>query len=154
MQNLDTTVERSVSLFSEGLNCAQASFAALCEHWGLKGDPKVAACFGGGIGRTGGPCGIITGSLMALGLLAGTDDPKDQVTKERVTALARDAFYAFKNIGGATGCNDLTGLDHSTPEGRAEFTKRGGKQTICIPLMRSTIVMMDGLAKKEGLVKG
>ena len=145
-------VDRAVDLFTAGLNCSQASFAALCEHWSLPGTAKVAACFGGGIGRTGGPCGIITGCLMALGLLAGTDDPKDQETKERVTRLARETLAAFRNIQGHSDCIGLTGMDHSTEEGREEFTRRGLKQTVCIPLMRSAMVLMDGVARKEGLV--
>jgi len=153
MPNVETLVEKACDVFNQGFNCSQSAFVALCGHWGMECDPKVAACFGGGIARTGSMCGVMTGSLMALGLLAGAGDPKDQATKERCTALGRQAIEALRAIQGHLDCSDLVGFDMSAPDGHEQSTKRGSKQAVCIPLMRSAMVMMDGFAKKEGLVK-
>lgn len=153
MQNGEALVERAIDLFNKGFNCAQASFAALCEHWGLEGSPRVASCFGGGIGRTGAACGILTGSLMALGLLAGTDDPLDVPTKEKVTKLGREYITKFNALKGTVNCKDLLGFDISGPGGHEELGRRGLKKSVCIPVMESAMVLMDTFAREEGLLK-
>lgn len=152
MKRQEALVNRAVQLFNDGFNCAQSSFKALCEHWGIPGNPKVATCFGGGIGRTGAACGILTGSLMALGLLVGNDDPRDIPTKERATRLATEFVAEFRALQGQVDCNALTGFDISTPEGHQQWVDNKAKQNTCIPLMRKAMVLMDEFARKEGIV--
>ena len=49
-------------------NCAQAMLGAYAEELGLDRAQalKVATGFGGGMGRMGGTCGVITGAYMVL----------------------------------------------------------------------------------------
>ena len=58
------------SRFSEGFSCSQSVLAAFAPELGLDADAalRVSAAFGGGMGRTGGTCGAVTGALMVLGL--------------------------------------------------------------------------------------
>lgn len=67
--------DKAVMLFSSGFNCAGAVLTVLCERMGKLGRscgravPPVATGFGGGIGRSGGACGALSGAVMAVGLL-------------------------------------------------------------------------------------
>ena len=66
-------IELARSRFSEGFSCSQSVLAAFAPELGLDADAalRVSAAFGGGMGRTGGPCGAVTGALMVLGLKYG-----------------------------------------------------------------------------------
>ena len=90
---------------------------------------------------------------MALGLLTGSETPKDAVAKERASRLAREFIEEFRLLKDAVNCNALTGLDISTAEGHQQMGERKTKQNVCIPLMRETMVLMNEFATKEGLIK-
>jgi len=143
--------KRAVDIFKSGLNCAQSSLLVLAEEWGHPVDARIASCYGGGIGRTGAHCGILTGSLMALGLLIGTADGSDLERKESAVRLARKFMGEFRNVAGTLDCRDLAGVDPSTPEGQADMSRRNVKGTICIPLMEKTMALMVDFVEKEGL---
>ena len=66
-------VERAVRRFAEGFNCSQAILSAYAEHFGLEEETamKVAAGFGGGMGRLGRTCGAVTGAFMETRLTRG-----------------------------------------------------------------------------------
>ena len=93
------------SRFSEGYSCSQSVLAAFAPELGLDADAalRVSAAFGGGMGRTGGTCGAVTGALMALGLKYGAT-VADPVAKERTYALTRE-FIA--QVRGASRRHDM-----------------------------------------------
>jgi C_GCAxxG_C_C family probable redox protein len=145
--------ERAVARFRSGLNCAQSSLLALSEEWGHQVDARVASCFGGGIGRTGAHCGILTGCLMALGLLIGTADGSDTERKESAFVLTRRFMGAFEEMAGALNCRDLIGLDPSTPEGLSNYKGRNTLDTVCIPLMNKAMALVTDFVETEGLAR-
>lgn len=152
--DVNALTERATSLFIEGFNCAQASYKAVCESYGIDGDARVAACFGGGMGRTGGACGILTGTLMGLGMMLGSNDPKDASAKDRSTRLAREFMAQFKQIQQHIDCRGLTGIeDIATDQGQELFKSRGVRQSVCLPLMRDTMALVSEFIEKEGIVK-
>jgi hypothetical protein len=55
----------------QGYSCSQTVFSLPGEKLGV--DPalclRIAAGFGGGLSRSGGACGCVTGAVMAIGLL-------------------------------------------------------------------------------------
>ena len=63
----------ALSRFSAGFSCSQSVLSAFAPDLGLELDPalRVAAAFGGGMGRTGRTCGAVTSALMALGAAEG-----------------------------------------------------------------------------------
>ncbi len=63
-------IENAVSRFAEGYNCSQAVLSAYAEQLGVDGETalKIAAGFGGGLGRMAETCGAVTGAFMVLGL--------------------------------------------------------------------------------------
>jgi C_GCAxxG_C_C family probable redox protein len=89
-------------------HCAQASFLALEEAFGLDGGPIVKALTPiPGIAERGETCGAVIGSLMALGLVFGRDNIEDWAAW-RASLVPSRAFCArFEQEFGSTMCGDL-----------------------------------------------
>lgn len=109
----------------EGFNCAQSVLAAFAAELGLPFDEamRLAAPFGGGIGRQGEICGAATGALMALGLGRGSAAPGNPA-KDHMYAIAAEFVRRFQERTGALRCRDLLQADISTPAGHAEARAR------------------------------
>ncbi len=78
----DRTLKDSPSpSFAETRNCAQSTFFALEQHFGLEGGPmlKALAPFPG-VALRGETCGAVAGAMLALGLVFGTDDGSEDLT--------------------------------------------------------------------------
>jgi C_GCAxxG_C_C family probable redox protein len=113
-------IQKAAQLFSQGFNCSQAVLAVFADCAGMDETTalKVASGFGGGIGRTGGTCGALTGAVMVIGLRCGTADAADKTTKLEVYRKVRLLTEEFKLRAGSTICRDLIGFDLSTPQGQ------------------------------------
>jgi C_GCAxxG_C_C family probable redox protein len=105
--------------FQRGFNCSQSVLAAFSADFGLEQEIalRVAGGFGGGMGRRGETCGAVSGALMALGLKYASLDPQDKAAKEGVYQQVRLFMERFAARNGSVRCNDLLGVDISTPAG-------------------------------------
>lgn len=119
---IEQTAQRARTLFeSTGYSCAESLLLAIAESQGIQSDlfPQIASGFCGGMSRTGGPCGAVTGAILGLGLIAGVHQPG--VDHTPTYEVVQRFLSAFKTRFGSINCPDLTGCDLSTPEGRAKF---------------------------------
>lgn len=68
--NTDERVARARELFLSGYNCSQAVFCALADIYHIPDDQakRLAASFGGGVGRLREMCGACLGMTMLEGL--------------------------------------------------------------------------------------
>lgn len=85
-------------------NCARGTATALFETFGLGSTDVIKGLAGmPGFGMTGGPCGAVTGSLIALALCFGDDDLTNW---EDVTPLllCREYMTRFQELFGSTTC--------------------------------------------------
>lgn len=133
-------VEReAVELFEQGFTCGQAVLAAFAGSHGLGREAalRVACAFGGGIARTGGTCGAVSGALMAIGLAHGRTRLEDDAARERTYDLARALLDGFRGEHGSDVCRELLGVDLGTPEGRAAARDRGLFRARCPAYVRS-----------------
>lgn len=138
--------EKAVSLFSQGLNCAQSIFAAFCDVTGV--DEELARClsssFGGGMGRMREVCGTCTGMFMVAGILYGHGTETDNSLKaehyKRIQYLADE----FRKEHGTIICRDLLkGLavtSRPTPEKR---TEQYYKVRPCVKFVRTAAEILD-----------
>jgi len=94
---------------------------AVCENYGIQSDliPKIATGFCGGVSRTCGMCGAVSGAIMALNLFTGRSAPKDSVIESYTTA--QKLMQMFTGSFGSTNCRDLTDVDLGTEEGQNKF---------------------------------
>ena len=124
--------ERATAIFSAGYNCSQAVLGAFAGAAGLDAATaaRLAAGFGGGIGRTGNVCGAVTGAIMALGLVRGAATA-DREAKERMHALVRDFLAAFQARHKTLTCRELLGCDISTAEGMEAARQQGRLKSVC-----------------------
>jgi C_GCAxxG_C_C family probable redox protein len=137
--------EEAAELFASGVNCAQAVLGAFSESTGLPPETafRVAAGFGGGVGRTGGLCGAISGAVMALGLLEPVSDPRDPAAKARIYERVQTFLEEFGRVHGNLACRDLLGCDISTPEGFLEARRQGLLDSRCPEFVRTAAELVE-----------
>ena len=94
---------------------------ALAEQQGIRSDviPSIATGFCGGISRTGGLCGAVSGGVMALGLAFGRQTPQD--SREPAFTAVQAFLTGFEARFGSLTCPGLTGCHLGTPEGVEKF---------------------------------
>lgn len=143
MNSTDSS-ERARTLFRTGYNCAQSTFAALAPRYGLsEADAlRTTSAFGGGIARTGGICGALSGVLMALSLKRGVPETSPEI-KNAIYDSARNLIDAFVETWGSANCAELTGCDPATEEGRAAAAARNVHDTLCTRFIASAIELLD-----------
>lgn len=120
---MENTINKSKDLFDSGFGCAEAVLMAVAEHKNIQSDliPRIATGLCGGVSKTNGMCGAVSGGVLALSMIYGRDkveDPRD-LLNEKTQAFIK----AFKTQFGTIGCTALTGCDLSTAEGLAKFDK-------------------------------
>ena len=131
--------------FQNGYSCSQSVFSALAERWNIGPDVslRVSAGFGGGIARSAGICGCVTGGIMALGLAQqGIDPEANRSEKEKTTEMCRRFMQTFKERNGSTLCSELLGCDISTPEGLAVH-RQGVHRALCTKLVRDAVEIVE-----------
>jgi C_GCAxxG_C_C family probable redox protein len=106
---------------------------AVCQELGIESEviPRIATPFGGGIGGRGDVCGAVVGSVMAIGLKHGREEPSQP--NKHAYALAREFCRRFEEEAGHLYCRDLTGMDLSTPEGIRAYRRSDVPLRVCMP---------------------
>jgi C_GCAxxG_C_C family probable redox protein len=143
---MESKVDQALTCFSEGLNCAQATFAPYADEAGMDAATamKIASMFGGGLGLTGGVCGAVTGGLMALGVARGSAG-NAKADKGANYALAREFLDRFGQANGSHICKELLDCDLGTPEGLAEAGARDFHANVCPTFVRSAIAIIEDM---------
>ena len=125
-QEIQTCVERAKELFHQGFNCSQAVFAACADIYGID-EPmalRLAASFGGGIGRMRQTCGAACGMFLLAGLENGSAIPGDAEGKKNNYTYVQHLANKFKDENGSLICAELLGIaprpQEPTPEARTE----------------------------------
>ncbi|MCR5762252.1 MAG: C-GCAxxG-C-C family protein [Treponema sp.] len=105
--------------FKKGYNCTQAVLCTFAERLGLseKEALRISQPLGGGMCRMRETCGSVTGMLLALGLLEGSDNPADKAAKDTIYAHGQELAARFRSLNGSIECRELLGL---VPMGTAE----------------------------------
>lgn len=136
--------ESAQALFDQGFNCSQAVLGACGPELGLDRDTclKVAAAFGGGMCRSAGSCGAVTGGLMAIGLRYGAITLTDPGRKADVYARGLDFLARFRERHGSTTCRELLGCDISTPEGLHQMKDQDLHGTRCTVFVRDAVAIL------------
>ena len=138
-------VELAVSLFQKGFSCSQALVAAYCECFGLEREValRVAAGFGGGMGRMAETCGAVTGAFILIGLKYGSAESKDRQAKENTYKAVRELAQRFKACHDSLVCRELLGCDISTPEGFQHAKEQKLAATVCATLVRDAAQIVE-----------
>lgn len=117
-------VEEAVDNFMQGYNCSQSVVAAFADLYGFTREQalRMAASFGGGIGRMRQTCGAACGMFMLAGLDCGATEGSDRAGKSHNYAVVQRLAEKFKAQTGSIICAELLGL--KKPEGSPEAESR------------------------------
>ena len=144
-------VERAKELFKQGFNCSQAVCAACADLYGMDEEMalRVAASFGGGIGRMRQTCGAACGMFILAGLENGSAIPGDAEGKKNNYALVQDLAAKFKDENGSLICAELlSGTRNQEPGARtnkwddptpAPRTEEYYKKRPCVEMVASAV---------------
>jgi len=104
-------------LFLEGYNCAQAVAVAFSDLTGMdkKTAAKLAAPFGGGMGRMREVCGAVSGMYMVLGLLYGYDNSDEDGKKKELYKQVQQLAEEFRRENGSIICREILKNPPSDP---------------------------------------
>jgi C_GCAxxG_C_C family probable redox protein len=148
--------QRSRDLLQKSGNCAQASFAALCEAYELEGSQILRALTPfPGLALRGETCGAVIGSLMALGLVFGRDDLADWKGYLGSLPSARRFCAQFEGVNGSTACNVILkeklgrSFDLADRGEALEYVSAGGPE-VCGDVVASAVeIASEGIERKR-----
>ena len=111
--------EQAISYLQQGFGCSQALLATYGTQFGLERDIalKLGEALAGGMGRTGGTCGVVTSALIILGLKHGRTKAEDKESQKKTDSLVKELLNKFSARNGSILCRDLLENDIGTPEG-------------------------------------
>jgi len=120
----------------------------VCQEFEIENEiiPRIASCFGGGIGNTGAVCGAVVGAVMAIGLKRGRADTMEEGLRE--LAVPREFRRRFEAEMGTISCRELTGVDLTTEEGLQQFMNSDTPQTVCFPAVGAAYRLVVDLLKE------
>ncbi len=135
-------VQKAVTYFQSGYNCTQSVLLTLCGNMSpeVKSEliPKIGSGFGGGIGLCGCVCGSLTGSIMAIGIKYGSNDPGEE--KNLIAyAKANELYRKFEKKHGTVLCRELIKYDLTDPEQISKARQEGVFEKVCVNFAKSAV---------------
>ena len=147
--------EKVKAILLESGNCAQTSFAIICEKHQLEGAQILKALTPfPGIALRGETCGAVIGSLMALGLVYGRDDLTDYGGFISSLRPARRFCSRFEEKNGGTACSALLqeklgrSFDLADRVEAIQYAQSGGAEA-CIEVVTSAVEIASAEIEKE-----
>ena len=112
-QDLEDRIQRAVELFMSGYGCSQSVVAAFADLYGLDETmaKRIAAGFGGGVGRMRMMCGTVSGLVILAGLDCGQTEGDDREGKAACYKVVQELLETFKQRNGSIICAELLGLN-------------------------------------------
>ena len=138
--------------FLSGMNCSQAVLLAFSDVTGLDEHTalRLAAPFGGGVGRMREVCGTVSGMCMVLGLLFY--DAKNVTVAEKSALYAREqeAARRFREKNGSIVCRELLSGVHADASPQAEERTAGYyKKRPCADLCADAAEILEEYLKEQ-----
>ena len=142
-QEIQMRVERAQELFHQGFNCSQSVFAACADIYGIEDQSlalRLAASFGGGIGRMRQTCGAACGMFLLAGLQNGSATEGDAEGKKQNYVLVQDLAGKFRDENGSLICSELLGIAPKPQEPTpAERTEAYYQKRPCVEMVASAV---------------
>ena len=111
-EELDARVSRAVDYFIAGYGCCQSVVAAFSDLYDLDETmaKRIAAGFGGGVGRMRMMCGAVSGIVMLVGLDCGQIEGSDREGKSACYKVVQDLLARSKEENGSLICAEILGI--------------------------------------------
>ena len=152
MKNVTKIVNKTLSYFRSGYNCAESVLLAIAKD-ALEIDndliPKIATGFGGGMSRQGYVCGAVSGAVIGFGLKYGRNSPEELRAKTYNRVV--EFYKQFQKRFGSIVCKELCGCDLSTIEGIRKFREEDVHEEKCSNFVSVAIEIFMGLIDETKL---
>lgn len=114
-EKTDERVARAVGNFMAGYGCCQSVVAAFADIYGLDDTmaKKIAAGFGGGVGRMRMMCGAVSAIVMLAGIDCGQTEGSDREGKSACYKVVQQLLAQSKADNGSLICAEILGLKGS-----------------------------------------
>ena len=111
-QELDRRVALAVENFMSGYGCCQSVVAAFADLYGLDDvmAKRLAAGFGGGVGRMRMMCGAVSAIVMLVGLDCGQTEGADREGKSACYKVVQELLAKSKEQNGSLICAEILGI--------------------------------------------
>ncbi|MBE6249035.1 MAG: C_GCAxxG_C_C family protein [Prevotella sp.] len=111
-RELDERVVRAVDNFMQGYGCCQSVVAAFSDLYGLDETmaKRIAAGFGGGVGRLRMMCGAVSGIVILVGLDCGQTEGSDREGKSACYKVVQELLAQSQSENGSLICAEILGL--------------------------------------------
>ena len=125
-EELEKRVDQAVDNFMQGYGCCQSVVAAFADLYGLDETmaKRIAAGFGGGVGRMRMMCGAVSGIVMLVGLDCGQTEGNDREGKSACYKVVQELLAQSKADNGSIICAELLGLKGPVPPGQYIASER------------------------------
>ena len=109
---LELRVQRAVDNFMAGYGCCQSVVVAFADLYGMDENMalRVAAGFGGGVGRLRMMCGAVSGIVMLVGLDCGATVGSDREGKSQCYKVVQELLAQSREQNGSLICAEILGL--------------------------------------------
>ena len=154
---LSARVEQAVDNFMQGYGCCQSVVAAFADLYGLDDTmaKRIAAGFGGGVGRMRMMCGAVSALVILVGLDCGQTEGCDREGKSACYRVVQQLLERSRQQNGSIICAELLGLNgyeraHSSyvaSERTAEYYK---KRPCAAKVESAARLFAQYLSDKEG----
>ena len=147
-----THAELAKQNFESGCNCAQAVLLAFSDKTGLDDATamKLAASFGGGMGKLREVCGAVSAIFMAAGMIYADDHVPTLESKADHYKKIQTLAARFKEENGSYLCRDLLeGVPVSKDAAPEERTEQYYKKRPCGELCAIAAQILDDYLAQE-----
>ena len=133
---MQSRVPQVLDYLTKGYSCCQAMLATYGDIHGLDRETalKLGSGMGGGVGHTGGVCGLVNGACLVLGLKHGHTDElygaNLKVTKLKEVQICREFCDELTAKFGSIACIDIIKRDIRTLEATVKAFEENALQ-IC-----------------------
>lgn len=144
----DAMADKAVEYFNSGFVCAEAVLMAIAEAYEINSPhiPSIATAFGSGLSRSNGPCGALSGGIMALSLLNGRKDGSEDYASlyKNVASLQQSFHTTFKT----TECSKLLGFSLADSDAGEKFTQNKCQSNTCNHCVRFVVEEVNRIVQK------
>lgn len=148
------TIERlALTKLADTQNCAQSTFFALEQHFELDGGPMLKALSPfPGVALRGETCGAVTGGLLALGLVFGTDEGSEDLSP--AYAPAREFCQRLEELKGSLQCSELLeqgigrSIDFTSPIELRDYSASNGP-AYCAGIVKTAVQIAADIIERE-----